>query len=116
MQGADWDLYLTAAKLRKEGKIERNPVIVGQSYVHHFIRTTELISKRMPVVCSHEPHLKVEEKWTVEEICDLWPFEFEVPGYRMNFFDKMRKRALKWKTRMYGWKKDPEEILSERWI
>ena len=111
MQGADWDLYLTVAKLRKEGKVENNPVILGRSYVHHFIRTTELNAKRMPVICSHEPHLKVEEKWTVEEICDLWPFDFEVPGYRMNFLDKMRKKALKWKTRLYAWKQDPKEIL-----
>lgn len=111
IQGADWDLYLTVANLKKYGKLPFDPIIFGSSFVHHFIRSTEANAKKLPVVCTHESHMRVEEKWTREEICDLWPFDEEKPGYRKSFSSSIRERILKWKIRLYAWKKNPIHIL-----
>ena len=92
MEGADWDLYLRIAKMVKEGKMETLPMIFGDSYVHHFIRATKRNkSIREPRICSHPPHMKVEEKWSLAEISEYWPFPSQRPGYRKSFPERIRK-------------------------
>lgn len=111
IQSADWDLYLLIEKMKREGQFEKSPMILGSSFVHHFIRATDASAKRMPVVCSHAPHLKLEEKWRTQDIQELWPFKEQVPGSKKGFSQKARKRMLKMKTWLYLWKKDLKHIL-----
>jgi glycosyltransferase involved in cell wall biosynthesis len=112
IQSADWDLFLLIEKMKREGLFEKSPMILGSSFVHHFIRATDANAKRMPVVCSHAPHLTLEEKWKREDIQELWPFKDQIPGYKKDFFKKSRKRMLKIKTWLYLWKKEIESVLN----
>ena len=112
IQSADWDLYLQIEKLKREGTFDQSPMILGSSFVHHFIRATDASSKRLPVVCSHPPHLKLEEKWSRSDIIDLWPFKDQVPGSKRSLSQKTKKRILKMKTWLYSWKSDLKEIIS----
>ena len=113
IQSADWDLYLLIEKLKREGQFEKSPMILGSSFVHHFIRATDSSARRMPVVCSHSPHLKLEEKWSVQSIVELWPFKEQVPGSKRSFSEKTKKRLLKIKTWLYFWKKNLKDILNK---
>jgi len=112
IQSADWDLYLLIEKMKREGNFDKSPMILGSSFVHHFIRATDASAKRLPVVCSHPPHLKLEEKWSRTDIIDLWPFKEQVPGSKRSFSQKTKKRILKLNTWLYSWKKDLKDIIS----
>lgn len=70
VQSADWDLYYTLRKRENEVGDVRRCVIVGGSYVHHFMRAT-LKSKPEPYACAHQK-LSVDEKWSREEQAGLW--------------------------------------------
>ncbi len=98
LQAADWDLYLTAANLVESGKIRTLPQILGDSFVHHFIRATARTKNREPFVCEHPPHIAPEEKWGVQAISRFWPFVEQRPGYKKPFGAKMRKLESKWKA------------------
>ncbi len=111
IQSADWDLYLTVARKNREGWGAKNPVILGGSYVHHFIRMTDATTRRMPIVCTHEPHLKLEEKWEEKDIQALWPFKDQVPGGKKSVFERIRKKYIKTKNRLYYWRVSLDKIL-----
>jgi GT2 family glycosyltransferase len=97
MESADWDLYLRVAQMVKSRKLKFLPMIVGGSFVHHFIRATKRKGVREPQYCNHPPHLKVEEKWSVEEVIEFWPFRKQHPGYRKSLIERVRKILLrKW--------------------
>lgn len=95
MEGADWDLYLRAAQMVKSRKLKLLPMIIGGSYVHHFIRATKRKGVREPRYCNHPPHMKVEEKWSIEEIIEFWPFRKQHPGYRKGTNERIRKILLR---------------------
>ena len=111
IQSADWDLYLTVEKLKREGKLKNSPMILGASYVHHFIRLTDSNVKRSPVICGHDRHLTIEEKWAIRDVQELWPFKDQVPNGKKNLFDRIRKRLIKISTRLYSWKRDFNRIF-----
>ena len=98
LQAADWDLYLTAANLLESGKIKKLPQILGDSFVHHFIRATAKSKHREPFVCDHPPHITPEEKWGVQNISRFWPFIEQRPGYKKPLEAKFRKMILKCKA------------------
>ena len=107
MEGADWDLYLRIAKMVKEGKLEKLPMILGDSYVHHFIRATKRKKGfREPRICNHPPHINIEEKWSLFEISEYWPFPNQRPGFKKTFSERIRKILLKLKARMTISKRD----------
>ena len=111
IQSADWDLYLTVEKEKRMGNFDKSPMILGGSYVHHFIRLTDSNAKRTLPVCNHSPHLKIEEKWKKKEIQDLWPFKTQVPDYQKKFKDRILKKYTRLKTNTYYWKTNIERIL-----
>ncbi len=111
IQAADWDLYLTLARKHREEGIKKNPMILGGSYVHHFIRMTDATTRRMPVVCTHEPHIKLEEKWEKKDIQELWPFKDQVPGGKKSVFERIRKKYIKTKNRLYYWRVSLGKIM-----
>ena len=106
IQSADWDLYLTVEKEKKMGNFDKSPMILGGSYVHHFIRLTDSNVKRIPPVCNHLPHLKLEEKWKKKEIQDLWPFKDQVPESPIHLGKSMRKKYIKIITKAMIWRKN----------
>lgn len=111
IQAADWDLYLTIEKMKRMGVFTQSPMIIGDSFVHHFIRLTDSQGKRMPVYCTHSPHIKLEEKWRKKDIQDLWPFKDQVPESRKEFGDKLHKKMIKLKTKLYLWRVKFEQVF-----
>ncbi len=85
IQSADWDLYYTLRKREQVVGDVRRCMVVGASFVHHFIRAT-IKSKREPFACTHE-RLTIDQKWSRAEQAELWckPAEFAVlsPGQRL---------------------------------
>ena len=111
IQSADWDLFLTVERMRREGIFEKSPMIFGGSYVHHFIRLTDANVKRVPPVCAHAPHMILEEKWEKREIQELWPFKDQVPDGAKNIRKTIRKRIVKICNALILWKKDIDGFL-----
>ena len=111
IQSADWDLFLTVEKMRGTGAFEMSPIILGGSYVHHFIRLTDSHVKRIPPVCTHLPHLKLEEKWMKKEIQDLWPFKDQIPDSQILINSIIKKKIIKIITRFVLWKKDINSLI-----
>lgn len=105
IQSADWDLYLTVEKMKRMGAFEKSPMILGGSYVHHFIRLTDSNVKRTPPVCNHLPHLKLEEKWKKSEIQDLWPFKDQTPESSIHFGKSVKKKYVKLITKTVIWRR-----------
>ena len=112
IQSADWDLYLTVEKEKRMGNFDKSPMILGGSYVHHFIRLTDSYVKRTPPVCNHLPHLKLEEKWKKKEIQDLWPFKDQVPGHKKSLPERVFKKYVRSKTGLFYWRVKAEKIIS----
>ena len=56
-------------------------MVVGASFVHHFIRAT-IKSKREPFACTHE-RLTIDRKWSQDEQAELWckPGEFSTLSF-----------------------------------
>ena len=113
MQSADWDLYLTIEKMKGTGVFEKSPMILGGSYVHHFIRLTDSNIKRPPPVCNHLPHLKLEEKWEKKEIQDLWPFKDQVPEFKKGFLERVLRKYIRIKTYLYFWRVDLDKVIQD---
>lgn len=76
VQSADWDLYYTLRKRELVAGDMKRCMVVGASFVHHFIRAT-IKSKREPFACTHERWM-IDRKWSKSEQADLWckPAEF----------------------------------------
>jgi hypothetical protein len=56
-------------------------MVVGASFVHHFIRAT-IKSKREPFACAHE-RWTIDRKWSQAEQAELWckPAEFSSSSF-----------------------------------
>jgi glycosyltransferase involved in cell wall biosynthesis len=111
IQSADWDLFLTVERMKREGIFEKSPMIFGGSYVHHFIRLTDANVKRVPPVCAHAPHMTLEEKWEKREIQELWPFKDQVPDGQKSLSKKIFKKYVRGKTGLYYWRVGMEKII-----
>ena len=76
VQSADWDLYYTLRKREQVVGDVKRCMVVGASFVHHFIRAT-IKSKREPFACTHE-RWTIDRKWSQAEQAELWckPAEF----------------------------------------
>ncbi len=92
IQAADWDLYYTLRKREKEVGDVHRCMIVGGSYVHHFMRAT-VRGKPEPYACRH-PRLAIDDKWTREKQASLWckPQDFVVPLSRQSLMEVIRHR------------------------
>ncbi|HLZ34498.1 MAG TPA: glycosyltransferase [Nitrospira sp.] len=87
IQAADWDLYYTLKKREEEVGDMRRCMVVGASFVHHFIRAT-VRGKREPFACTHE-RWSIDQKWDKAEQTRLWckPEDFSNPssiGHALN--------------------------------
>ena len=80
IQSADWDLYYTLRKREQLIGGVKRCMVVGASFVHHFIRAT-IKSKREPFACTHE-RWTIDRKWSQAEQAELWckPAEFSAPS------------------------------------
>ena len=114
IQSADWDLFLSVEKMKREGLFEKSPIILGGSYVHHFIRLTDATVKRVPPVCDHPPHLKLEEKWEKREIQELWPFKDQVPEAKKSLSKKIYKKYIRGRTGLYYWRVAMEKLVGDQ--
>jgi hypothetical protein len=76
VQAADWDLYFRVRKREEEMGDVHRVMVIGGSYVHHFIRATAK-AKPEPFACNH-PRLSIDEKWPREDQARLWykPWDF----------------------------------------
>ena len=70
IQSADWDLYYTLRKREQVVGDMKRCMVVGASFVHHFIRAT-MKSKREPFACTYE-RLTIDRKWSQAEQTELW--------------------------------------------
>ena len=113
IQSADWDLYLTVEREKRKGRFEKSPVILGGSYVHHFIRLTDATPRRSPVICTHEPHRSLEEKWAKKEIQDLWPFKDQGPDHKKSLSERVFKKYIRSKTGLYYWRVKADSIIGD---
>jgi len=71
MEGADWDLAIRTAKYAKKGCDIKPSHIIPSALHHHFSRVT-FHSVPEPRICDHS-HLKIEDKWTPEEVQKYGP-------------------------------------------
>jgi len=71
MEGADWDLSIRLAKYAEQHDNIKPAHIIPSALHHHFSRVT-FHSAPEPRVCDHT-HLKLEDKWTQEEIKTYGP-------------------------------------------
>lgn len=76
VQQADWDLFYTLKKREQESGDVQRCMVVGVTFVHHFIRAT-VKSKREPFACTHKG-MSIDQKWERVEQARLWckPEEF----------------------------------------
>lgn len=76
IQSADWDLYYTLRKREMTTGDVHRCMVVGGTFVHHFIRAT-IKSKWEPFACTHE-RWSINQKWDKAEQAQLWckPEEF----------------------------------------
>jgi glycosyltransferase involved in cell wall biosynthesis len=113
LQAADWDLYLTAAQLQSQGDIKSLPMILGGSWVHHFIRGSAKNIRKVAFSCDHPPHLYPESKWGVEAIRHYWPFLDQRPGYKKSFWERGRKILNRWRGQLSQSQLPLERLLSK---
>jgi hypothetical protein len=80
IQAADWDLYYTLRKRERDVGDVRRVMVLGSTFVHHFIRAT-MKSKREPFACTHERQ-SIDQKWSAADQASLWckPEEFLSPS------------------------------------
>jgi len=91
IQSADWDLYYTLRKREQVIGDMKRCMVVGASFVHHFIRAT-IKSKREPFACTHE-RWTIDRKWSQTEQAELWckPEEFSASP----FGQRLARRVVK---------------------
>jgi len=92
IQAADWDLYYTVRKREMEVGDVHRCMIVGGSYVHHFMRATGK-AKPEPFSCCH-PRLAIDDKWTMQEQMSFWckPYELLPARSPHSFIQVIRRR------------------------
>jgi len=95
IQSADWDLYYTLRKREQVVGDMKRCMVVGASFVHHFIRAT-MKSKREPFACTHE-RLTIDRKWNQAEQTELWckPEEFASSSAGLRFARRVVKPVKK---------------------
>ena len=93
IQAADWDLYYTLRKREETVGDVRRCMVVGASFVHHFMRAT-LKGKREPFACAHEK-LSIDQKWDKAEQARLWCKPAELSAVRSSALQQVRRRLLK---------------------
>jgi GT2 family glycosyltransferase len=95
IQSADWDLYYTLRQREQLMGDVKRCMVVGASFVHHFIRAT-IKSKREPFACTH-PRLSIPEKWSIEQQEALWckPNYFRSASDERAFQQILRRRVGK---------------------
>lgn len=91
IQSADWDLYYTLRKRERVAGDMKRCMVVGASFVHHFIRAT-IKSRREPFACTHE-RWTIDQKWSQIEQAELWckPEEFSTSS----FGQRLARRVVK---------------------
>lgn len=121
IQSADWDLYYTLRKREQIVGDVKRCMVVGASFVHHFIRAT-IKSKREPFACTH-PRLSIPEKWSMEEQEKLWckPNYFRSVSDERSFQQILRrhigkplKKLVQEFNRAFAWRwlyVNPERIV-----
>jgi GT2 family glycosyltransferase len=119
IQSADWDLYYTLRKREQVVGDMKRCMVVGASFVHHFIRAT-VKSEREPFACTHE-RLTIDRKWNQAEQADLWckPTEFAASSARQRLVRRVVKpvkklvqeldRATVWRRRWV----DPDRMIDQ---
>jgi GT2 family glycosyltransferase len=92
IQAADWDIYFRVRKREAEVGDVHRVMIVGWSFIHHFIRAT-VKGKHEPFACRHL-RLSLDEKWKREEQMKLWykPWDFSPDPSSKRPFGRMRGR------------------------
>jgi GT2 family glycosyltransferase len=95
IQSADWDLYYTLRKREQLIGDMKRCMVVGASFVHHFIRAT-IKSKREPFGCTHE-RWTIDRKWSQSEQAELWckPSEFSTPSFTQRLVRQVVKPVKK---------------------
>ncbi len=95
VQAADWDLYYTLRKRELTIGDVRRCMVLGATFVHHFIRAT-VKSKREPFACTHE-RWSIDRKWDQREQADLWckPEDFARSGLRESAARRLGKPLKK---------------------
>lgn len=113
IQSADWDLYYTLRKRENKVGDVRRCMIVGGSYVHHFMRATAA-AKPEPYACRHE-RLSIDEKWTRKEQLRLWckPEELLAPRSATSTMGIIRGRIVKLIRKLV---REMDRALSWRWL
>ncbi|RMH35918.1 MAG: glycosyltransferase [Nitrospirae bacterium] len=71
IESGDWDLHIRASKRAHEIGDIKPPMIVPWALHHHFSRMT-FYSEPEPRACRH-PHMRIEEKWSAEDIARYGP-------------------------------------------
>jgi GT2 family glycosyltransferase len=120
IQAADWDLYYTLRKREQEIGDVRRVMVLGATFVHHFIRAT-MKSKREPFACTHELW-SINQKWNQAEQAQLWckPEEFShqsaVSRALKRHVVKPVKKLLREVDRATAWRRlyaEPQGIVDE---
>ncbi|MBA5867392.1 MAG: glycosyltransferase [Nitrospira sp. CR1.3] len=95
VQAADWDLYYTLRKRELTTGDVHRCMVVGATFVHHFIRAT-IKSKREPFACTHE-RWSIDQKWDKAEQTRLWckPEEFSQASFGGSFSRRVIKPLKK---------------------
>ena len=111
IQSADWDLYYTLRKREQVIGDVKRCMVVGASFVHHFIRAT-IKSKREPFACTHE-RWKIDRKWSQAEQAELWckPAEFSTAS----FGQRLARRVVKPVKKMVQ-ELDRATVWRRRWV
>jgi len=110
---ADWDLYYILRKRENEVGDVRRCMIVGGSYVHHFMRAT-VNAKPEPHACRHE-RLSIDQKWPREEQARLWfkPEELLAPRSATSTMEIIRGRLVKLLRKLV---REVDRAFAWRWL
>jgi GT2 family glycosyltransferase len=120
VQAADWDLYYTLRKREQEIGDVKRVMVLGASFVHHFIRAT-MKGRREPFACTHE-RWSIDRKWSQAEQASLWckPEEFISRSF-LGYVMKRRllkpvKKLLLEVDRATAWRRrwaDPQRVVDQ---
>ncbi len=122
VQSADWDLYYTLRKREQVTGDMKRCMVVGASFVHHFIRAT-IKSKREPFACTHERWV-IDRKWSKSEQADLWckPAEFSTLSFGQRLVRRVvkpMKKLVQELDRAMAWRRlwiSPDRVVGQyRW-
>ena len=119
IQAADWDLYYTVRKREQLIGDVRRCMVVGASFVHHFIRAT-VKSKPEPFACTHE-RWTIDRKWSRSEQAELWckPAEFSTSSLDQRLARcvlKPVKKMIQEVDRATVWRRlrvDPDRVVGQ---